>query len=174
MGADVLATQGARASANIILTMLNRINSVPHINIITEVCITSSYLISFNLILPLSFHADGAYWSCLSLTTYPICCQEQNDLSLIFTYFSLSFFAEIGYWSYLNPTTYPTSCQEYYNWGLRINGAYNIDTDGEEGNTAPVVTLCDFTGMDTSKCLTIWCCYEGVGVPDLLIYVNHP
>ena len=29
MGADVLATQGARASAAMILTMLNRINLVP-------------------------------------------------------------------------------------------------------------------------------------------------
>ena len=29
MGADVLATQGARASAIMIFTMLNRINSVP-------------------------------------------------------------------------------------------------------------------------------------------------
>ena len=29
MGADVLATQGARASATMIFTMLNRINSVP-------------------------------------------------------------------------------------------------------------------------------------------------
>ena len=29
MGADVLATQGARVSATMMLTMLNRINSVP-------------------------------------------------------------------------------------------------------------------------------------------------
>ena len=29
MGADVLATQGARASASMIFTMLDRINSVP-------------------------------------------------------------------------------------------------------------------------------------------------
>ena len=29
MGADVLATQGAMASATMILTMLNQINSVP-------------------------------------------------------------------------------------------------------------------------------------------------
>ena len=29
MGADVLATQGARASATMIFIMLNRINSVP-------------------------------------------------------------------------------------------------------------------------------------------------
>ena len=29
MGADVLATQGARASATMIFTLLNRINSIP-------------------------------------------------------------------------------------------------------------------------------------------------
>ena len=29
MGADVLATQGARASASMILTILNQINKVP-------------------------------------------------------------------------------------------------------------------------------------------------
>ena len=29
MGADVLATQGAKASATIVFTMLNRINSIP-------------------------------------------------------------------------------------------------------------------------------------------------
>ena len=29
MGADVLATQGARASAIMIFTLLNRINSIP-------------------------------------------------------------------------------------------------------------------------------------------------
>ena len=32
MGADVLATQGARASAAMILTSLNQNNSVPHVN----------------------------------------------------------------------------------------------------------------------------------------------
>ena len=31
MGADVLATQGARASATIIFTVLKRINLVPHV-----------------------------------------------------------------------------------------------------------------------------------------------
>ena len=32
MGTNVLATQGARASATMIFTMLNRINSVPNVN----------------------------------------------------------------------------------------------------------------------------------------------
>ena len=31
MGADVLETQGARASATMIFTVLNQINSVPHV-----------------------------------------------------------------------------------------------------------------------------------------------
>ena len=31
MGADVLTTQAARASATIMITMLNRINSPPHV-----------------------------------------------------------------------------------------------------------------------------------------------
>ena len=38
MGADVLATQGPRASSTMIFAMLNRINSVPHFKGFTSYC----------------------------------------------------------------------------------------------------------------------------------------
>ena len=58
-------------------------------------------------------------------------------------------FQEPDYWTYL--AAYPPSCQDYYNWGYRTNGNYNLDTDWEEGASTPVLTACDFAGMDASK-----------------------
>ena len=72
------------------------------------------------------------------------------------------------------PTTYPTSCQEYYNWGLRTNTNFYVDTDGEEGAAAPTIIPCDFTGMDTSKCHMVQCCYEAVSILPNQLWTHKP
>ena len=37
MGADILAMQGVKTSTTMIFTMLNRINSSPHVNVLIQV-----------------------------------------------------------------------------------------------------------------------------------------
>ena len=64
MGADVLATQGARTSATMILTMLNRNNSVPAPKSFAclDAALTNEYNYSCNENTPL-FKVVDQYWS---------------------------------------------------------------------------------------------------------------